>query len=399
MFWLVSRQGLVFSVFVLASILNLFFGFFRFLNFLGIRYIYSYAPRIVSVTIFSSSVDLWVWAVSLVVLVLQVLFLVALRGRRFSRWLVLPCALVLFLFSILGVESEAASLFAVPMGFALVILSEYFLLSDVEERRWIFCFTGLGLVVLGVFFEFDLFLSWILGAFGNGSQSSSFWLERSASVDVGLFYAFYPLTSWLFVVFLYCWVWIPVGRALLIRASSLRPVFSRFWSGASLGSGRLDRKFLFLGLLLIVVSAVFVAYYPYFRLSDNVLVGSDSVDYSTWLKGMMVNGTSLAWQSDRPLVLLLLAGFQGVTGLSAMGVVMAMPILCAVCMCLAVLWFVRVCLKNDILALGAAFLSVVSFQLTVSINAYFLANWMALILAFTLFGLLLKSLEERSRRY
>ena len=76
-----------------------------------------------------------------------------------------------------------------------------------------------------------------------------------------------------------------------------------------------------------------------------------------------------------------------------------MPVLCAVCACLAVFWFVRVGLKNDVLALGAAFLSVVSFQTTVSINAYSLANWWALVFAFVLFGLLLKGFEARSWRF
>ena len=395
---LALRQDLKLCTLVLGATLSLFFGFLKLVNLLGIKYLYFYSPKIVSIVIFSPIVDLWVWVVSLFVLAVGALLLMAFRGSLF-RWLALLCLLALSSFALLLVNGEAAIFVGVPLGFALVGLSGYFLHDDVKGRKRFFYFVLSGLAVLVFFFAFSSFLTWGGNAFDYSYPFDSSGSWRFALVDVGLFYVFYPLTSWLLVMLLYSWFWIPVGKVLVTRVSRLKAALLKLRGNVNLDSGKLNRKYLVLGLLLIIGAAVFVAYYPYVHLSGSVLAGSDAYDYYGWLRDMMANGTSNVWQRDRPAVDLLLFGVQRLSGLSAENVVRIMPILCAVCACLAVFWFVRTSLKNDVLALGAAFLSVTSFQLTVSINAYSLANWLALIMAFVLFGLLLKGFEERSLKF
>ena len=390
--------GLDFFVLVLASSVSVFFGFLRFVNLLEIQYFYFYVPKVVSLVVFSGRVDLWVWGASLFVVVLEVLLLTALGGGRFSRWMILPCVLVIGSFSVFLVNAVVASFLVVPLGFGLVGLTVFLGEGYAGEGRRALGFVLLGVAVLVLVFEFGSFLTWVWNVFDYSFPLVSFDHWRFAFVDVGLFYVFYPWTSWLFVLLLYSWIWVPVGKAAATKISPLKEAFSRLSGGVSVGSGRLGRWVLVCGLLLTVCAAVFVCWYPYFHVSSGVLAGSDSVDYYNWLQGLMQNGTSALPQAY-PVVVLLMFGVQRISGLSAETVVQVMPALCAVCACLAVFWFVRVSLKNDVLALGAAFLSVVSFQTTVSINAYSLANWWALVFAFVLFGLLLKGFEGRSWRF
>ena len=139
--------------------------------------------------------------------------------------------------------------------------------------------------------------------------------------------------------------------------------------------------------------------YPYFTTYGSSLVGSDSAVYLNWLDDMSENGPWIALQTDRPLSNLLMYSVQHSFSLSSDFVVKVMPVICCVVLSLAVFWFVRVGLRNDVLALASALFSVLSFQTTVGIYAYSVSNWLALTWAFILFGLILKSSKNNSWRY
>ena len=205
--------GLDFFVLVLASSVSVFFGFLRFVNLLEIQYFYFYVPKIVSLVVFSGRVDLWVWGVSLFVVVLEVLLLTALGGGRFSRWMILPCVLVIVSFAVFLVNAVVASFLVVPLGFGLVGLTAFFGEGYAGEGRRAFGFVLLGVAVLVLVFEFGSFLTWVWNAFDYSFPFVSFDHWRFAFVDVGLFYVFYPWTAWLFVLLLYSWIWVPVGKA------------------------------------------------------------------------------------------------------------------------------------------------------------------------------------------
>jgi hypothetical protein len=154
-----------------------------------------------------------------------------------------------------------------------------------------------------------------------------------------------------------------------------------------------------LGLLLSLAAAVFIAYYPYIHLPSSTLVGADSVNYYDWLKEMMQKGPIVALEKDRPLFNLLMYFVKFSTTLQPETVIRIMPIALAVCLNLAVFWFVKTGTKNGPIALTASLFSSFSFQTTVSVFASFLANWLAIIEAFLLLVFLLKSLEKHSWKF
>jgi len=156
---------------------------------------------------------------------------------------------------------------------------------------------------------------------------------------------------------------------------------------------------LVLALLSIVGVAVFVSCYPYFNLAASTLVGSDSAVYHGWMEDMSLEGPAFALQQDRPFSSLFMYFVQVTFGLSSEAIVKLMPVVCCVGLSLAVFWFVRVGLHNDALAFSSGLFTVFSFQTTVGLYAYHVSNWIALIEAFLLFGLVLRSTEKRSWKY
>jgi hypothetical protein len=114
---------------------------------------------------------------------------------------------------------------------------------------------------------------------------------------------------------------------------------------------------------------------------------------------MMQNGPQVAFDTDRPFNNLLMYFIKYATPLSAQDVIRIMPIIASACLSLAVFWFVKVGTGDKRLALLSSLFSSFSFQTTVSLFAYYLANWFAIIETFLLMVFLLKSLNKHSWRY
>jgi hypothetical protein len=90
---------------------------------------------------------------------------------------------------------------------------------------------------------------------------------------------------------------------------------------------------------------------------------------------------------------------QYATGSSPETVVRMMPTILAVCLSLAVYWFVKVGTKNELAALVSSLFSSFSFQVTVGLFSYFIANWLAIIESLLMLVFLLKSFEKQSWKY
>jgi len=161
---------------------------------------------------------------------------------------------------------------------------------------------------------------------------------------------------------------------------------------------KLNSRFLTVSLLLSLATAAFVAYYPCIHLPSSTLAGADSIDYYDWMKEMMRQGPVTALEKDRPLFNLLMYFANYVVG-SPETVIRIMPVILAVCLSLAVFWFVKVGTGNERLALLSSLLSTFSFQTTLSVFAYIAANWLAIIETFLLLVFLLKYFEKRSWKY
>jgi hypothetical protein len=211
-------------------------------------------------------------------------------------------------------------------------------------------------------------------------------------IDLQLFNVLYPLTALLFLFLLYSWFWIPVLKSVLSRI------------GRSVDSGvhrieRLNNRSVALGLIVSVAASVFISSYPYIHLPSSTLVGVDSLAYHDWLKQMIQEGPQAAFRTDRPIFNLLMYFVKCVTPLSPVDVVRIMPIILAACLSLVVFWFVKAGTGDKRLALLSSLFSAFSFQTTVSIYAYFLANWFAIIEIFLLLVFLLKGLNKHSWRH
>jgi hypothetical protein len=76
-----------------------------------------------------------------------------------------------------------------------------------------------------------------------------------------------------------------------------------------------------------------------------------------------------------------------------------MPTILAICLSLAIYWFVKVGTKNELAALMSSLFSSFSFQITVGLFGYFLANWLAIIESLVLMIFLLNSFEKQSWKY
>ncbi|MCP8322092.1 MAG: hypothetical protein H3Z52_14330, partial [archaeon] len=237
--------------------------------------------------------------------------------------------------------------------------------------------------------------SWKMNAFDYEVHFGPSLRWRFPSIDLNLFNMLYPLTSWMLLILLYCWIWIPISKYLFLRIKRGNP------SSIQLPS-ILERRFLTLSLFITLLIAIFVAYYPYIHLPPPALVGVDSlsgVNYYGFLTHMVEDGPRIALSSDRPFFFLLIYFIKIVTMQPSYAVIRIMPAICAVGLALATFWFVKTGTNNDHLALLSSIFSVFSFQITAGIYGYLLANWFIIIEMMLFFTFLLKSLEKRSVIY
>jgi hypothetical protein len=404
----ISHAGLLLNFFLatLAGAVTILFGFFKLINLLGIRFYFLYSPKTVNIVISSPIVDVSIWVISLLIVVLEMLVVKALRDVNYPRWTAFPFLLLAASLAVFQFNDVIAYLLAVPAGLAIAGISTYygdgFLLAGRKEAVSFTLSCVVGLLTL---FELAAASSWILNTFDYEVPFGPSTRWMFPTVDLQLFNTLYPLTSWLFLLFLYSWIWIPALKHAVSRAASSGRLRLRTWKGSSFrlqGAGsalRLNSKYMALCLFLSLAASAFIAFYPHAHLSNSTLVGADSVDYYNLLNSVSQKGPLVAFNTDRPLPILLMYAVQVATGLSTETVVNIMPTILAGCLSLAVYWFVKVGTKNEVAALMASLFSSFSFQVTVGVFSYFVANWMAIIESLLLMIFLLKSLEKQSWKY
>ena len=397
---LIWRQDLSVNclLLTLVSSVNVFFGFVAFVNLLGVRFYDFYSAKVINIVIFSQSLDLAIWIISFIVIILEVFALSFLR-KSLPRWVSWFSLLSFTVGLVSVVDAGWGVLFGVPLGFAVVGLLVFFGFGYMVRRGLGVSFVLLGIVGLVIFFEVASLGTWVWNAVDYSFPFSEVGRWRFALVDLHLFNVFQGWTSWLFIALLYSWAWIPLGKRAFAKVKSLKRFCERVSVGDSFRVVKFSRRVLVLSLLAIVGVAVFVSCYPYFNLAASSLVGSDSAVYYKWMEDMSLKGPAFALQQDRPLSSLLMYFIQITFGLSSEAIVKVMPVVCCVGLSLAVFWFVRVGVHNDALALLSGLFTVFSFQTTVGLYAYHVSNWIALIEAFLLFGLILKSTEKHSWAY
>lgn len=161
---------------------------------------------------------------------------------------------------------------------------------------------------------------------------------------------------------------------------------------------KLDRVWLY--LFLTVLLSVFAALYPYFPNVNprGLNVGVDIHGYVESAK-IVDNDVTQAFSvmgGSRPLIFLVIFGFQRLTGLSVEASVEYLPVLLVPLLVLSAFFLAKVVSGDDHVAVWSAFFTAAGVQVTVGIYSYFLTNMLALSLVFLSSGLLLLSLRRRS---
>jgi hypothetical protein len=375
-----------------AVAINILFGLVKLIDLLGIEFNYFYSPKVIDIVIFSSSVDLWIWAVSLLFIMLTILWKRIFHKFSFPRWTIPIYGFWLASLAVFLVDYRIALLLAIPLGLLVVSLSVFFVDGFLAAKR----LEASSLVLMGIVgmlipLELASVSSWVFNAFNYEVPFGSDVRWRFPLFDLQLFNVLYPFIPLLFMILLYGWIWIPALRFGLSRIgrrndSSIQP------------TARLGNRSLAFGLILSSAVSVFVTCYPYVHLPSSALVGVDSQQYYAWLEGMMQKGPGSAFGTDRPIFNLLMYFVKYVTALSPEAVVRIMPAIIAVGLGLAVFWFVREGTNDERLALLSSLFSAFSFQTTVGMFAYSLANWFAIIETFLLLVFLLKGSKNHSWR-
>jgi len=390
---LVSRSTVSFASIIAAVTINIFFGLIKLVNLLNIEFNYFYSPRVIDIVIFSSSIDLWMWAGSLLFILSTMLLKKILHRASFPRWIIPLDILLLASLAIFLINDQIAILLTIPLSLMVVILSVVFVDGFLAARK---IEAGLlvltGIVVMLIPIELASLSAWISNAFSYEAPFGSDVRWRFPLIDLQLFNVLYPLIPLLFVILLFSWIWVPAVKYGLSRLrrnnrSSIQP------------ADRLSNRFLTFGLILSSAVSVFITCYPYIHLPGSTLVGVDSPEYLGWLKEMMQKGPGAAFETDRPIFNLLMYLIKYLTGLSPEAVVRIMPAIIAVGLSLAIFWFVKEGTGDKRLALLSSLFSAFSFQTTVGMFAFSLANWFAILETFLLFVFLLKSSKSHTWKY
>ncbi len=222
---LIHQEGLLLNFFLatMATAVTVLFGLFKLINLLDIRFYLLYSPKTVNIVVFSPTADLSIWIVSLLLAVLEMLLVKALRDFSFPRWTILPFLLLLASLAVFQVNEGIAYFLAISAGLAIAVLSTYYcngyLVTGRKEAASIILSCVAGLLIL---FEIASASSWIFNLLAYEAPFRSSWRWIFPTIDLHLFNVLYPLTPWLFLLFLYSWIWIPALKRILPKITTLK---------------------------------------------------------------------------------------------------------------------------------------------------------------------------------
>lgn len=383
---------------VLAYSASLIFGGFLLANSLGIRYYHFYALEVVKIVVFSPIYDLLVWLVATAFVAAEALARLVLSQRELERtsaqrWAAIPHLLLIASFALFLLDGAIAAAISPLLGFAAVVASIYHGKGALfVSRRGAAAMVAACCAFLLIPIALASLGSWVSNAFSYEFPFGPGLRWVFPKLDLAIFSILYPLTPFLLLVVLLCWLWVPLSGRLPRRWRRFLP---------EMVASPAPPSKIIQAITLIVSSALagFVAYYPYIRLPAGYMTGVDAAHYCGFLDGMINKGLLAGIIPDRPLFMLMLYAIKSVTSQPAEIIVRFMPVACAVAFVLATFWLVRTGTKDAGLALLTSALAAFSFQITAGMMGYFLANWLAMAGIFAFFALLLRSMEGGGMRY
>jgi hypothetical protein len=167
---------------------------------------------------------------------------------------------------------------------------------------------------------------------------------------------------------------------------------------------KLNAKRTAIYLSLCIILAVTVALIPHLPEinPNNERLGVDTPRYVTSLTLMKNQSANLIdfalkTSTDRPLTMIVLFLMTEATKADPFQIIEYSPTLFAPLLVLVTFFLTRQLTGNDKIAIVASFLSAISFQSLIGIYSGFYANWLALVLGYSAFGLLVKCLKRPTK--
>jgi len=212
-------------------------------------------------------------------------------------------------------------------------------------------------------------------------------VEGVAGLEMGLFYISGYVAPLLVLGFLCMWFLGPlVGWVRGVESSSDGLMEDKVVRV----SGRSG-----LFLVVLVLLSVFVAYYPYLP-SINPEGTAVGVDYRHYVNAASLVEVNLSQALSvmggaRPMIFLLISGFQRVLGSDVSVAVKFLPVLLNPLLVLSVFFVALEVFLDDGVALWAAFFTLFGIQVTVGMYSYFLTNMFGLSLILFSLGFLFRA--------
>jgi len=224
-----------------------------------------------------------------------------------------------------------------------------------------------------------------------------------ASIELQLSYSLCGLLPWLYLGFLFSWAWVPIVFRGIARISIFRRyINTRSTSREQMPTERLGHNRLSVLLdprvLVMLATAIFVGYYPYFQ-NPPWLVGTDAYwrYYDPLLRinaeGLW-GGLSQALREWHPVSSILLYAGQLALGTTPFEIVRLTPMILVVILAFATWWFVARGKTTDF-GLIVALFSALSVVTAVGMYSSIIANWMALVAWMLFFAYLAFRCDER----
>ena len=309
--------------------------------------------------------------------------------------LVVPLGILLLFWVLWAVQRQLKGLFLFPVvGLVLVpmwglevcvgVVSLLAVIWGLWDTR---CFSSF---LVGIFWSLSLveglaLLHWVVFV-PLGWVSP---VEGVAGLEMGLFYISGYVAPLLVLVFHCMWFLRPlVGWVRGFESSSDIVVENKVVRV----SGRSG-----LFLVVLVLLSVFVAFYPYLP-SINPGGRAVGVDFRHYVAaaGLVEGNLSQALSvmgGSRPIIFLLISGFQRVIGSDVSVAVKFLPVLLNPLVVLSVFFVALEVFRDDGIALWAAFFTLFGIQVPVGMYSYFLTNMLGLSLVLFSLGFLFRALR------
>jgi len=404
----VGMKGIVASGFLLTGSMHSFFAFITTVNSLKLEYYLAYQRRIIELTIFSSSEDFTIWLFSSIVLLLLPIALrfvwrVKLPRSFLLASLAFPISGILYFITPREIPTALLSMAGVTIVLTSIMSAQEMLFTSKRTAASSYA-SGFLLILLAI--ELGSALAWISNVFDPHYpfDGSSRWILPEMEMQIAN--VGYSLTPWLLLIFLFSWLCVPILKTIAHRLK-LRSFWRTFPAAVShenpRGATPLYWLYSFLGMVLLLLLAAFIVYYPYFY--EHRLLGVDAKYYHERLIKMVDWQSSLDillndfYAASRAPYFFWLFILKAITGLPPEEVIKIAPILPAWLLGVTSYLFVRAGTRDETAGFVSAAFAVSSAHTTVGLFAGIFTNWLALSEVLLILTFSLKASESGSRKY